>query len=214
MDFDIDFCLQRSLQQDPSQDRPGAEEHRRESDDAVRGQAVHASSSEEDVPAKPVTRGSPTKPRPSRAGNKTGNTPTPPPTPRDREEASGGAGAYSQSDEVPVLEMCCHERCRREDNEEMLICANEFCKDKESNEPCEVHMSCFLAQTIVKQYTTKTPGTRGPRNSMPFLTQNALCPKCTKALVKNWVLTVEDGQAFSKANEARLKAAGVFFNPK
>ena len=64
VDFDIDFGLQRSLQQDPSQDGRGAEEV------VVQERAAHESSSEEEVScsARPSTR-------------------------FQRKEAAGGAGA-------------------------------------------------------------------------------------------------------------------------
>ena len=70
VDFDIAFGLQRSLQQDPSHDGRGAEEHRQGSDVIVQGRANHESSSEEEVSclARPSTR-------------------------FQREEAAGGAGA-------------------------------------------------------------------------------------------------------------------------
>ena len=69
VDFDIAFGLQGSLQQDPSHDGRGAEEHRQGSD-VVQGRANHESSSEEEVSclARPSTR-------------------------FQHEEAAGGAGA-------------------------------------------------------------------------------------------------------------------------
>ena len=136
-------------------------------------------------------------------------TPTPPPN--DREEASGGAGVdYSQSDDMPLLEMCCYQPCNRERNEEKLECANAPCKDKVTKKPRLVHMSCFQASTIVKEYSTKTPGKRGRGSYMPFLAAHAMCPKCTKAAVKEWVQT-EDGQTYVSANKKRLANADVLF---
>ena len=49
VDFDIAFGLQGSLQQDPSHDGRGAEEHRQGSDVIVQERATHESSSEEEV---------------------------------------------------------------------------------------------------------------------------------------------------------------------
>ena len=71
VDFDIDFGLQRSLQQDPSHDGRGAEEHRQGSDVVVQERANHESSSDKkevSCLARPSTR-------------------------FQREEAAGGAGA-------------------------------------------------------------------------------------------------------------------------
>ena len=62
-------------------------------------------------------------------------------------------------------------------------------------------MSCFLAQTIVKEYCTKTPGKRGQRHFMPFLAAHAMCSR----------LEAEDGQNYASANEKRLTRAGVMF---
>ena len=58
VNFYIAFGLQRSLQQDPSHDGRGAEEHRQGSDVIVQGRANHESSSEEEVScsARPSTR--------------------------------------------------------------------------------------------------------------------------------------------------------------
>ena len=203
--------LQKSLQQDPSHDGSGAEEHRRGSDAVqdVQERAEHESSSEEEVSARPViTRASPSlRKRPSDEGETT--PPTPPPN--DREEASGGAGVdYSQSDDMPLLEMCCYQPCNRERNEEKLICANEECMDKSTKKPREVHMSCFLAQTIVKEYAIRTPNRRGRGTRMPFIDTYAMCPKCTKSAVKTWVRG-KDGQQYVSDNKTRLANANVLF---
>ena len=198
--------LQKSLQQDPSHDDSGAEERRRGSDvvQDVQERAERDSSSEEEVSARPVpTRASPRK-RPSDEGETT--SPTPPSN--DREEASGGAGVdYSQSDDMPLLEMCCYQPCNRERNEEKLAA----CQDKVTKKPRLVHMSCFQASTIVKEYSIKTPGKpRGGGCRMPFIDTYPMCPKCTKAAVKEWVKT-EDGQTYVSANKKRLANADVLF---
>lgn len=119
----FDFGLQRGLQQDPSHGRPGAEEHRGESDVPVQGRA------------------------------------------------------------------------------------NEECRDKETKKP-RVHLSCSRAQRIVQQYLIKTSGKYGPRHSMPFLNEFAMCPKCTRSAVMEWV-QIEDGQAYTSAKEKRLTKAKV-----
>ena len=202
--------LQKSLQQDPSHDGSGVEERRQGSDvveDVQERAERDSASSEEEVSARPlITRASPRK-RPSDEGRTTPSTPSP----NDREEASGGAEVdYSQSDDMPLLEMCCYQPCNRERNEEKLICANEECMDKSTKKPREVHMSSFLASTIVKEYSIKTPNKRGRGTRMPFIDTYAMCPKCTKSAVKTWVRG-KDGQQYVSDNKTRLANANVLF---
>ena len=201
--------LQKSLQQDPSHDGPGAEEDRRGSDVVEERAERDSSSEEEEVSSRPVTttRASPRK-HPPEEGRKT--PPTPPS--KHREEASSVAGAvYSQSDDTPLLDMCCHSPCNREENEEKLECANELCKDKDTGKPREVHMSCYLAQTIVKEYNTRTPGrSRGRGSRCPYLEMHAFCPKCTKGVIKEWVQT-DDGKKYVSENKERLTRLNLIF---
>ena len=107
--------------------------------------------------------------------------------------------------------MCSIEPCHREPNEEKVLCSNERCKDRDGK-PREVHLSCFKAQILVKEYVKKTNGTqRGRGTSMPFVDSVPMCPKCTKASVKEWVLETDDGKAYAKANAKPLTRAGVMF---
>ena len=64
---------------------------------------------------------------------------------------------------------------------------------------------------VYKIYTRYVQTNRGRGTSMPFVDSVPMCPKCTKASVKEWVLETDDGKAYAKANEKRLKAAGVMF---
>ena len=131
-----------------------------------------------------ATRSSPSKPQ--RKSDEDRRTPPTPPV--EREEAAGGAGAqYSQSDDTPIVELCSIEPCHREPNEDKVLCSNDRCKGKDGK-PRDVHLSCFQAQTLVKEYGKKTNGTqRGKGSSMPFVDSIPMCPRCTKASVREWV---------------------------
>ena len=145
VNFDIDFGLHRSLQQDPLHDGCGAEEHRQGSDVVVQGRTQDESSSEEEVSssARPITRSSPVKPQ--RQSDEDRRTP---PTPvHVREEAAGATGAqYSQSDDVAIIELCSCQPCHRETNEEKLLCSN--AKMKESS--CESRRDVLFKALIIK----------------------------------------------------------------